>query len=461
VADSPSSSPEPVTKNVEPKPPAVEVDCPKRAGDGAARIHGKARAADREAKGPEFNAKAFALYKEAAERGHLASQYEIGWRMFESLYMGDEPTPDQREEYVAALADIFGAGFRGYHTARENFPGVAEMLDAEKLSDELQQPLDEIPREWVAEAFAMALACKPPPLERRNLAPNMPISVELPDGLEPTFSTSGKADGKGGKEYLPLLELPSPVAFMGKQWIIIARDYPYLHRNKASKFKSRRTIERPDGSWLVYGVNPTTPRRTSNCNVRAWHEPSQTTCTSHVYCDLVPMAIKICMSIRAEGPPAKAVQETAESFMKRRWYGDKNVDVNSATPVIYALTTALMNDDRTTFAGLALPKLKIDKRRRPSANLGGKSLAAAVKLGCEAGERWDRPATKDSGQQLCAWIAYVVSAAEIDLYPAELYPSDETDITRRFTITKQANGEWRLSKVSSHDRLPRFPDWQR
>jgi hypothetical protein len=139
-----------------------KVDCPKREGDGGSGIHDQARAADQGHKGPEFNSKAFALYKEAAEDGHLAAQYEIGWRMFEALYMGDEATPDQRDTYVGALADIFGAGFRGYDEARERFPGVAAMLDAEKLATELQQPLDEIPREWVEEAFSRALACRPP-----------------------------------------------------------------------------------------------------------------------------------------------------------------------------------------------------------------------------------------------------------------------------------------------------------
>jgi hypothetical protein len=114
---------EPVAKASEPKPAAADVDCPTRAAK---------------------------------------EQYDAGWRKFQEYYMGDEATPDQRNEYVDALADIFGAGFRGHDEARNNFPGVAEMLDAEKLSDELQQPLDEIPREWVEEAFALALACKPP-----------------------------------------------------------------------------------------------------------------------------------------------------------------------------------------------------------------------------------------------------------------------------------------------------------
>jgi hypothetical protein len=158
-------NPEPVAKGPEPEPAAaVEVECPTRAGDGGVQVYEEARAADKEPKEHEFNTKAFAPYKDAAERGHLGSQYEIGWRMFESLYMGDEATPDQRKEYVDALADIFGAGFRGYNTARDRFPGMAEILDAEKLPDELEQPLDELPREWVEEAYALALACKAAPL---------------------------------------------------------------------------------------------------------------------------------------------------------------------------------------------------------------------------------------------------------------------------------------------------------
>ena len=121
--DKPAADREPVATAPEAEPAAVDVDCPKNA---------------------------------------VEEQYDAGWGQFQSLYMGDEATPDQRNDYVDALADIFGAGFRGYDKARDNFPGVAEMLDAEKLSDELQQPLDEIPREWVEEAFAAALACKPP-----------------------------------------------------------------------------------------------------------------------------------------------------------------------------------------------------------------------------------------------------------------------------------------------------------
>ncbi len=100
-----ASSPQPPVR--EPAPlaelPAPEpVHCAKRLGkDGGYHDYNVARGLA--AKGREYSAEdrtgVLAAYEKAAENGHIGAQLELGWRRFESLYMGDAPTPDERELY--------------------------------------------------------------------------------------------------------------------------------------------------------------------------------------------------------------------------------------------------------------------------------------------------------------------------------------------------------------------------
>ncbi len=149
-----------------PKQPApAATKCPQRSGDGGQAAFDEARALDA-AVTDDYDSKSraqrFKLYAQAAKAGHLEAQFVYGWRMFESLYMGDPPVPSERATYVAAMTDIFGSGFRGLEKARTDFPNLLEMIDTHKLPSELEQPLDELPREWVQEALDAALACYPP-----------------------------------------------------------------------------------------------------------------------------------------------------------------------------------------------------------------------------------------------------------------------------------------------------------
>lgn len=144
----------------EPTVVAAKADCPRRSGAGGQAAYDEARSlTSTDEYDEQVRSKRFALYRQAAEDGHLAAQHEYGWLLFQELYMGDAPEPSQRDTYVGALTDIFGAGFRGLDSARDQFPGLAAMLDAKQLADELEDPLAELPREWVAEAFERARSC--------------------------------------------------------------------------------------------------------------------------------------------------------------------------------------------------------------------------------------------------------------------------------------------------------------
>jgi len=142
---------------------AARRECPDRSGDGGQAAFDEARALTSTDEYDEgFRLKRFALYRQAAEEGHLQAQHELGWLLFQELYMGDAPEPSQRATYVAALTDIFGAGLRGLEAARTQFPGLPQILDAQQLPDDLDGPLAELPAEWVEEALAAARDCYAP-----------------------------------------------------------------------------------------------------------------------------------------------------------------------------------------------------------------------------------------------------------------------------------------------------------
>ncbi len=140
--------------------PAPAADCPKLKGD--------ADAAYRELQALPKNApwqKRQSLAFKAARAGHAEGQARAGGMTFSDLYQGDAPRPDSaedREAYVAALTNLFTGAFRGSEYGRGYAPDMAAIVDTGKLPAKLEQPFEEVPRQWLEEAMSGArewLAC--------------------------------------------------------------------------------------------------------------------------------------------------------------------------------------------------------------------------------------------------------------------------------------------------------------
>jgi hypothetical protein len=93
----------------------------------------------------------------AADNGHLEAQSLYGRTMFGVMFTSDAPQPDQRDEYVAALAFLRVAAKAGEDQAAGYLPGLT---DATPPTSE--PPLDSLPAGWVQEAYQRAdlwIAC--------------------------------------------------------------------------------------------------------------------------------------------------------------------------------------------------------------------------------------------------------------------------------------------------------------
>jgi len=94
--------------------------------------------------------RAMVLLKRAAEEGHLEAQALYGTRLFRVRFSLQAPVPDEREDYVSALAFVRIAACRGHAEAAAFIPGLATL--SEGGLDALEPPLASLPREWLVEA---------------------------------------------------------------------------------------------------------------------------------------------------------------------------------------------------------------------------------------------------------------------------------------------------------------------
>jgi len=87
----------------------------------------------------------------AAANGNLKAQSLYGRALFGARFSGGAPTPEQKDDYVSAIAFLRVAAKAGDLDAEGYLPGL--MLDPAELP---MPPLDSLPAGWVAEAFGQA-----------------------------------------------------------------------------------------------------------------------------------------------------------------------------------------------------------------------------------------------------------------------------------------------------------------
>ncbi|MCX4241114.1 SEL1-like repeat protein [Paraliomyxa miuraensis] len=94
---------------------------------------------------------AMAQLRTAAEQGHREAQSLYGRTLFEVRFLAQAPTPEEREDYVAAFTFLRIAALRGDPAVDGYLPGLG---DPQPLVTE--EPLSQLPAEWLAEAWANA-----------------------------------------------------------------------------------------------------------------------------------------------------------------------------------------------------------------------------------------------------------------------------------------------------------------
>jgi hypothetical protein len=97
-----------------------------------------------------------ALYVQAAKAGHLDGQVEAGTRMFGRMYQADVPTGEQRADYVEALTYILIAAARA--PDKDTLPSATEIAKTGEVPEVLEDPLSDVPREWIEEALKASRA---------------------------------------------------------------------------------------------------------------------------------------------------------------------------------------------------------------------------------------------------------------------------------------------------------------
>jgi len=93
----------------------------------------------------------------AAQQGHRGAQSLYGRTMFQARFMVQGPVEEEHDDYVFAFTFLRIAALRDDPDAKSFFPGLTE---AAPPTD--QPPLDQIPAQWLTEAFTHAdewMAC--------------------------------------------------------------------------------------------------------------------------------------------------------------------------------------------------------------------------------------------------------------------------------------------------------------
>lgn len=152
----PSQSP-PASSAVEerPAPPRREGCVPLVESDVAAQAYADGVARLEESRdGEHYRAEPFEAgidaLKIAAQNGHLEAQSLYGRTLFGARFTTQAPTPEEKEDYVSAVAFLRIAAMAGDADAAAFMPGLT--------SDPapLEAPLDSLPEGWVVEAFSRA-----------------------------------------------------------------------------------------------------------------------------------------------------------------------------------------------------------------------------------------------------------------------------------------------------------------
>ncbi len=100
---------------------------------------------------PAFE-EAIGALKNAAEQGHRAAQSLYGRTLFGVMFTMQAPTEQEREDYVTCFMFLRIAALRGDTEAGSFLPGLTEASPPATH----EPPFDQIPAEWLSEAFERA-----------------------------------------------------------------------------------------------------------------------------------------------------------------------------------------------------------------------------------------------------------------------------------------------------------------
>lgn len=136
--------------------------CPPEAvsPDEAQQAYAQAEALEARVKSGELDRKTswserYKLFDRAARGGHREALARAGRMKFSAMFTAEAPKPEQRFDYIEAIARLLVAARRGSTSAASFMPGM-ETLMFGKVPEPVEPPLAELPKEWVEEALQAA-----------------------------------------------------------------------------------------------------------------------------------------------------------------------------------------------------------------------------------------------------------------------------------------------------------------
>lgn len=197
--------------------------------------------------------------EEAAQHGSLEGQHRFGSVVFGFAFTDHAPEPADEKDYVRAFTFLRVAALRGHARVLASFPG----LDGKNLAAlRLDEPLDSIPKAWLAQAFERAdawWACAPQAAKSRYVAPPPEPAKPKLDKTDSGWTSVGDPEGPmlrvtDTQDVGPALEPPLTTRWLAALPALHACYSEWLRREPGATATLTVSVKLPGPSLEVRGA---------------------------------------------------------------------------------------------------------------------------------------------------------------------------------------------------------------
>jgi hypothetical protein len=254
--------------------------------------------------------------EEAAQHGSLEGQHRFGSVVFGFSFTDHAPEAADENDYVRAFTFMRIAALRGHARVLASFPG----LDAKSLAGlRFEEPLDTLPRPWLAKAFERAdawMACAPPAAKSRYVAP--PPEPEKPKlvASDSGWTRAGDLEGPllrvlGAHDVGNALTPPLATRLLGALPALHACYAEWLRREAQATARLTAVIKLPAGSVEIEGASDDSLKQCARQAFAALKLPTDAERGARLEVGLYPRALS-----------APELREASDDGAVDRWEAD-------------------------------------------------------------------------------------------------------------------------------------------